>query len=107
MPQLEKIGQGRTAAIYRDGDRAIKVYTHTALDEVQREAQRQSFAIREGLPVPAIYGVEQMQGGAALTMQYIRGTALLRHGMDRLGDKLTGQENRFLLKVLRAHGYDV
>ncbi len=77
-------GQGATTKIYRDGDRAIKLHVGAALDDVEREAMLQEFAVRAGLPVPGVYGVRRIdESRIALEMAYIAGTPLLRKDMDK------------------------
>ena len=60
MCDLEIIGQGATTKIYRDGNKAIKLYVDAPHDEADNEADRQQFAYSAGLPVPAVYGVRRL-----------------------------------------------
>jgi aminoglycoside phosphotransferase len=78
---LEIVGEGRTTKVYRDGDKAIKLYVNAPPDEAYDEAQRQTFAVESGLPVPKVLGVRQLQEGIALEMEYIQGTELIRPRM--------------------------
>lgn len=84
MFDLEIIGQGMTATIYRDGSTAIKLYVNAPSDEAGNEAERQRLAYNAGLPVPAVYGVRKLDGNAtALDMAYINGQPVARPGMDK------------------------
>jgi len=60
MIDLEIIGQGATTTIYRDGNKAVKLYVNSPPNEAQNEADRQLFAFNSGLPVPAVIGVRQL-----------------------------------------------
>ncbi|MCL2364540.1 MAG: aminoglycoside phosphotransferase family protein [Defluviitaleaceae bacterium] len=83
MLGMEKIGQGMTTTVYRDGDTAVKVYENTPIGEVENEAARQRFAVDAGLPVPAVCGVRRIGDNAvALEMQCINGKPLMHPGMD-------------------------
>lgn len=104
MIDLEKVGQGKTAAVYRDGQRAVKLYTHLSLSEVQREADLQTFAVQAGLPVPKVYGVQALEQGNALTMQYISGEAIIRPRMDKELRKEKLQQ--FVALQCRVHSVD-
>ena len=88
MLDLEIIGEGATAKIYRDGDTAIKLYENAPPNEAENEAERQRFAYDAGLPVPAVYGVRHLNGGAtALDMAYIDGKPLMWLDMDEAAAK--------------------
>ena len=79
---LDVVGEGATTKVYRDGDRALKLYLNAPPGEVDNEARFQRFACDAGLPVPAVYGVHIWDDGAsALEMAYIDGQPLLRPGM--------------------------
>jgi aminoglycoside phosphotransferase (APT) family kinase protein len=82
--ELEIIGEGRTTKVYRDGDKAIKLYVNTSPSVPTDEAKKQTFAVDAGLPVPKVYGVTESKEGVALEMEYIAGQVLLRPQMDRL-----------------------
>lgn len=83
MLNLEVIGEGTTTKIYRDGDKAIKLYINASYDEVESEANYQSFALRAGLPVPAVLGVRRLdEKMTALDMEYISGKPLFHERMD-------------------------
>jgi len=84
MLNLEIIGEGATTKIYRDGNKAVKLYVNALAGEAQNEADRQSFAYNAGLPVPAVFGIEKLNEiETALYMEYIQGRTLIHAGMDR------------------------
>lgn len=63
MLDLEIIGQGATTKVYRDGNKAIKLYENAPANEAENEANRQRFAVNAGLPVPAVFGVRHLADG--------------------------------------------
>ncbi|MFV0399943.1 MAG: phosphotransferase [Oscillospiraceae bacterium] len=81
--ELEVIGAGRTTKVYRDGNTAIKLYLGAPPDEAHNEANRQTFAVEAGLPVPKVFGVRERDGGVALEMEYVRGQDVIRSKMDK------------------------
>ena len=84
MLNLEIIGEGATTKIYRDGDKAIKLYVNAPPDEVENEAKLQSYAHKMGLPVPLVYGVRKIdESMTALDMKYIPGKPLMHAGIDK------------------------
>jgi len=84
MINLELIGEGATTKVYRDGDKAVKLYTNTSFNQVENEARMQSYAAEKGLPVPKVYGVRQLgENVVALDMQYISGKHLLHGNMNK------------------------
>jgi len=102
MRGLERIGAGRTATVYRDGNRALKVYAGRSLVEVEAEAHKQRVAHAAGLPAPEIFGVREMPEGVALEMAFVNGGPLMALGMDK-------DERRQALQMLvalqrRMHG---
>ena len=83
MLNLEVIGEGATTKIYREGEKAIKLYVNSPSNEVELEAKKQIFAIEAGLPVPAIYGVRKLSDAVtALDMQYIAGQPIMHENME-------------------------
>lgn len=84
MLNLEVVGQGATTKIYRDGDTAIKLYLNTSSNVVESEAAKQRFAYDNGLPVPKVYGVRELNDNAvALDMEYIHCQTLIHQRMDK------------------------
>lgn len=75
------IGEGRTTKVYRDGDRAFKLYPNAGLEEIHEEAMKQSFAQSAGLLVPRVYGIVPFAEGIALEMDYLPGEPILWRGM--------------------------
>ena len=84
MNNLEIIGEGATTKVYRDGNKAIKMYVNPPPGEVENEAELQSYAVKAGLPVPLVFGVRKVsESMTALDMEYIAGMPLLHKGMDK------------------------
>lgn len=74
---MELIGSGAEADVYRDGDRAIKVFKHArGTQSVRREADLQARAALAGLPVPAVHEVLELDGRPAIAMEYLTGDPL-------------------------------
>ncbi|MCL2197822.1 MAG: phosphotransferase [Defluviitaleaceae bacterium] len=83
MLNLEVIGKGATTTVYRDGNKAIKLYVNAPPNEAENEANRQRFAVNAGLPVPAVFGVRHINDNmVALDMEYIIGKPLMQQKMD-------------------------
>jgi len=83
MLDLEIVGEGATTKIYRDGDKAIKLYVNTPPNEAENEARLQSYAVKMGLPVPIVYGVRKIDDSlTALDMEYISGKPLMHEKMN-------------------------
>jgi tRNA A-37 threonylcarbamoyl transferase component Bud32 len=63
------------ALIYKDGDRAFKLYSfNNSYGYVSEKARAHTLAYNAGLPVPAIYGVRKIdEDNNALEMDYIAG----------------------------------
>ena len=57
MMNLEIVGEGATTKIYRDGNKALNVYVNAPMSKAENEAKLQTFAVKVGLPVPAVLGV--------------------------------------------------
>jgi len=84
MLDLEIIGQGATTTIYRDGNKAVKLYANAPPNAAEHEAARQQFAISSGLTVPAVIGVRQVNDNAvALDMEYVNGKPLMQPKMSK------------------------
>ena len=82
MLDLEIIGEGATTKIYRDGDKALKLYINAPLRQVENEAMLQSYAAKMGLPVPLVYGVRKIDEiMTALEMEHISGKPLMHEKM--------------------------
>jgi len=82
MLNLEIIGQGAMATIYRDANKAVKLYTNVSQSIVENEANRQQFALNAGLPVPAVIGIRKLDNNSiALDMKYVNGKPILHEKM--------------------------
>ena len=77
--QLEKIGEGREAEMFAWGDGKILrlLRDPTRRVGVQWEAAAMQTARDRGLPVPAIYGIEEVMGRPGIIMERVDGTDLL------------------------------
>jgi len=81
---LPVVGYGAATTIYRNGDKAIKLYLNAPHDEAENESKRQQFACNSGLSVPKVYGVHKVDSNAViLEMEYINGVPLLHPQMDK------------------------
>jgi aminoglycoside phosphotransferase (APT) family kinase protein len=79
---IDVVGEGATTKVYRDGDKAFKLYLNAPPGEADNEARLQRFAYDAGLPVPVVHGVHTWDdGAAALEMAFIDGQQLMRFGM--------------------------
>ena len=84
MMDLEVVGVGMTAKIYRDKNVAIKLYKNSVLTVVEEEAKLQSYAMKAGLPVPTVFGVKKIDDTqVAFEMEYVDGEPLLHEKMDQ------------------------
>ena len=71
-------------SIYRNGNKAIKIYHDTPYDYVAEKARIQSLAYQAGLPVPAVYGVKKIdENKIALEMDYIKSVPFMDEGISR------------------------
>lgn len=81
ISNMKMIGSGAEADIYLLGNKAIKVFKNVRLQaDACYEAELQSKAHKAGLPVPAIYEVSEINGKAAIIMEYVKGKTI--RGMD-------------------------
>ncbi len=80
---MELIGEGRSAKVFRDEEKAIKIYSDMPYKAVCLEAQAQQLAYDAGLPVPRIYGVTQHDSEVHLEMEYIAGSSIVWPKMDK------------------------
>jgi tRNA A-37 threonylcarbamoyl transferase component Bud32 len=79
---IDVVGEGATTKVYRDGDKALKLYLNAPPGETDNEVLLQRFACDAGLPVPAVHCVHTWDdGAAALEMAFIDGQQLMRFGM--------------------------
>jgi len=69
-------------SVYRDGDKALKIFTSVPYKKVAERARIQAFAHDAGLPVPAVYGVRRLGlTKLAMEMAYIESKPFLTDGM--------------------------
>ena len=101
---LPIIGEGKTTKVYRDGDRAVKLYTGAPPEEAHNEARRQTFAYEAGLPVPKVFGVRELAEGTALDMKCINGEPLLTPRMEK--DARHAAIERMVELQCRVHSID-
>lgn len=74
ITDMKLIGSGAEADIYLFENKAIKIFNHArSKADACYEAELQSKANRTGLPVPAIYEISEINGKAAIIMEYIKG----------------------------------
>jgi len=71
-------------SIYKNGDKAIKIYSpDTPYDYVMEKARIHSLIYDAGLPVPAVYGVKKIdEKKIALEMDYIKSEPFIYEGMN-------------------------
>lgn len=79
--RMDVVGTGRTTKIYRDGDRAFKLYPNASITAANEEAAKQRFAKEAGLPVPNVYGLVAFDEGIAIEMDYLPGIPIGQPGM--------------------------
>jgi aminoglycoside phosphotransferase (APT) family kinase protein len=102
---IDVVGEGATTKVYRDGDRAFKLYLNAHPDEADNEARQQRFAYDAGLPVPAVHGVHKWDDGAtALEMAFIDGQQLMRAGM--CAKEYSNAIAELVKLQVRVHGVD-
>ncbi|MCL1824060.1 MAG: phosphotransferase [Oscillospiraceae bacterium] len=74
---MKLIGKGAQADIFLHDGKALKIYKyedyHYAFAEAKREADLQEKAYKRGLPVPEIFEVTEIDGKAAIVMEYVQG----------------------------------
>jgi len=71
--QRELIYDRGRIKLYREGDRAHKVFPVLACRYLRKAARLQAFARDGGLPVPAVHGIHREKTKIALVMDYIDG----------------------------------
>ncbi len=102
--KLEKVIAVRTAkTVYRDGDRAIKVFDEGyKKSDILNEALNQSRAEETGLPVPKLLEVGVVEGKWAIASEYIEGKTLAQL-MDEHPEKMDEYLDLFVDIQLRIH----
>jgi len=81
MLNYELISDWGHHPIYKNGDRAIKIFpSNTPYSKAMEKARAQSLAFEMGLPVPFVYGVQRLDDGKiALEMDYIKSVPFPAH----------------------------
>ena len=71
------INSGFTADMYRDGSKAIKIFKDfKKKTDIEYEVNLQKMAFSNGLPVPEIYDIIEIDNKIAIVMEYIEGKLL-------------------------------
>ena len=71
-------------SIYRNGNKAIKIYHNTPYDYVAEKVRVHSLAYEAGLPVPVVYGVKKIdENKFALEMDYIKSVPFMSEDISR------------------------
>jgi uncharacterized protein (TIGR02172 family) len=74
---MELIGTGAQADIYKENNRAIKLFKKDVLKcEIEYEMNLQKMAFELGLPVPNTYDIVEIDGKYGFKMEYINGIAI-------------------------------
>ncbi len=76
--KLENVIAKRSSkVIYRDGDKAIKVFDETySQSDILNEALNQSRVAETGLPVPPVYEVSKIDGKWSIASKFVEGETL-------------------------------
>jgi aminoglycoside phosphotransferase (APT) family kinase protein len=79
LHELEKVGVGRTAEVFAWGEgRVLKLFRDWAPARWLEEERRGTEAAHQaGLPAPAVYGVETVDGRQGIVLERIEGPSLL------------------------------
>ena len=100
---MEIIAQRKNKVIYRDGDRAIKVFDHDfSKADVLNEALNQARVEETGLHIPKIIEVSTIDGKWALVYDYISGKTLAQL-MEENPDKIDEYLNWFVDLQMEVH----
>lgn len=77
ISKMAPIGCGAQADIYLLDGKAVKVFKpEYPQADARREAKLQDMAHKAGLPVPAIYDINDLDGRPAIVMEYVKGQSL-------------------------------
>lgn len=75
--ERELLGRGARADVYRAGSCALKIFHKGANPAaIMREAYIGTLVADAGLPVPKVYGVEELEEGLAIKQEIISGKSL-------------------------------
>jgi len=84
MEGFELVGKGATAEVYRDGEKAVKVYRNADFDDVKNEFRKQKLVYEKGLPVPEVYDIRTLyEHSVRLEMAYIEARPFIVPNMKR------------------------
>lgn len=102
--ELKKVIAVRTSkTVYRDGDKAIKVFDEEyKKSDILNEALNQARIEETGLPVPKLLEVNKIDGKWAIVSEFIEGKTLQRL-MDENPDKIDEYLNLFVDIQLNIH----
>ena len=102
--KLEKVIAVRTSkTVYKDGDRAIKVFDEDyKKSDILNEALNQARVEETGLPIPKLLEVGVVDGKWAIVSEFIKGKTLGRL-MEENPDKLDEYLNLFVDIQLQIH----
>ena len=102
--KLEKVIAVRTSkTVYKDGDRAIKVFDEDyKKSDILNEALNQALVEETGLPIPKLLEVGVVDGKWAIASEFIKGKTLGRL-MEENPDKLYEYLNLFVDIQLQIH----
>jgi len=80
---LKIVGEGATTTVYKDGDKAIKLYPKKAsMEHIKAEVMRQKLAHELGLPVPEVYEIKEFDNGSTgIIMQCVEGVPIMHPNM--------------------------
>ena len=106
--KLEKVIAVRTSkTVYKDGDRAIKVFDEDyKKSDILNEALNQARVEETGLPIPKLLEVGVVDGKWAIVSEFIKGKTLGRL-MEENPDKLDEYLNLFVDIQLQIHNQKV
>ncbi len=102
--KLEKVIAVRTSkTVYKDGDRAVKVFDEDyKKSDILNEALNQARVEETGLPIPKLLEVGVVDGKWAIASEFIKGKTLARL-MEENPDKIDGYMDLFVDIQLQIH----
>ena len=104
---MEKIAERKNKIVYRDGDRAVKVFDKEfKKSDIFNEVLNQSRVEETGLDIPAIEEVKMIDGKWAIEMTYIEGKTL-QTLMNENPDKEDEYLEMFVDLQIKLHTYKV
>ncbi|MDQ1910665.1 aminoglycoside phosphotransferase family protein [Paenibacillus sp. GD4] len=81
----KRLGQGNTAEVYAWGkDRVIKLFRHSSFDPwMEKEYQLSLYVSQLGLPVPRVFGIEEVKGKRGIVFERLEGHTQIRQLVSR------------------------